>query len=116
MNVEEIYAFCGSLPAAVAKFPFDQQTLCMTVADKMFAVLPLEKPDIIIVKCDPELAIELRERHAEINPAWHFNKKHWNQIDISGTLPREIIEEQILHSYRLIIAGLTAKKRKELNL
>ena len=26
------------------------------------------------LKCDPELAIELREQHSEVTPAWHFNK------------------------------------------
>ena len=100
MNIEELYAFCSGLPAAVAKFPFDQETLCMTVGDKMFAVLPLEKPYTITVKCAPERAIEMRERYAGIPPAWHFNKRHWNQIDIPGTLSRDILEEEILHSYR----------------
>ena len=41
----------------------------------------------IAVKCDPDLAIELREKYTEITPAYHFNKKHWNGINMHGTLP-----------------------------
>jgi len=28
----------------------------------------------ISLKCDPELAIELREQYPEVTPAYHFNK------------------------------------------
>lgn len=71
---------------------------------------------MLIVKCDPARAVELRERYPEIAPAWHFNKKHWNMIDLYGTLPRDIIIDQITHSYSLIVAALPAKIRKSLNL
>ena len=116
MNIEEIYAYCMSLPRAQETFPFDQTTLVFKVGGKMFALLSLERPDIIMVKCDPERAIDLRERYADINPAWHLNKKHWNQMDFTGHLPQRLIEELILHSYQLVVEKLPRKTREALNL
>ena len=41
----------------------------------MFALLDLSEDSRgITLKFDPELAIELREQHPEVAPAWHFNK------------------------------------------
>ena len=116
MNIEEIYTYCLSLPQAQETFPFDQTTLVFKVGGKMFALLSLERPDIIMVKCDPERAIDLRERHTDINPAWHLNKKHWNQMDFTRHLPQQLIEELILHSYQLVVAKLPRKTREALNL
>ncbi len=81
----------------------------------MFALLPLDKPDIIIVKCDPERALELRERYSGIDPAWHFNKKHWNQMSLS-TVPQPLIEELVAHSYSLVAAKLPRHIKAELNI
>ncbi len=116
MNTEEIYTYCMSLPHAEDTFPFDQVNLVFKVGGKMFALLPLDKPEIIIVKCDPERAIELRERYAGINAAWHFNKTHWNQMDLTGSVPNALIEELIRHSYDLVVAKLTRKVKASLNL
>lgn len=80
MNCEEAYAYLTTLPHAEATFPFDDVSLVMKVGGKMFALLPLDAPDGITLKCDPERAIELRERYASVKPAWHFNKKHWNTV------------------------------------
>jgi predicted DNA-binding protein (MmcQ/YjbR family) len=42
---------------------------------KMFALLDLsEEGRGLTLKCDPDLAIDLREQHPEVTPAWHFNK------------------------------------------
>lgn len=114
MNIEQVYSYCMSLPHAEEAFPFDRNTLVFRVAGKMFAVLPLEKPDLLIVKCDPVRAIELRERYSGINPAWHFNKTHWNQIDLSGSVAVTLICELIKHSYDVVIAKLPRKVRQQL--
>lgn len=82
----------------------------------MFALIPLDKPEIIIVKCNPERAIELRERYAGINAAWHFNKKHWNQMELTRSVPTELIKELIIHSYESVVSKLPRKTRAEMNL
>ena len=75
MNVEEIREYCISKPVVTEGFPFNVTALVFKVAGKMFALLVLsEEARGISLKCDPELAIELREQHSEVTPAFHFNK------------------------------------------
>lgn len=95
-------------------FPFDKVTLVFKVANKMFALMSLNGELKISLKCEPERAIELRESHEAIIPAWHMNKKHWNTVQIDGTLANELIYELIDHSYELIVNKLTKTKKKEL--
>jgi predicted DNA-binding protein (MmcQ/YjbR family) len=57
----------------------------------------------VVVKCDPDIAIELRDRHEEITEAWHFNKRHWNAISLHGDLAESFIYEQVYNSYMLVI-------------
>ncbi len=116
MNAEEVYSLCASLPYSEATFPFDQVNLVFKVGGKMFALMPLDKPEIIVVKCNPERAIELRERYSGINAAWHFNKKHWNQIELTGTVPTTLIKELIAHSYELVVNKLPRKIREGMSL
>lgn len=103
MSIEEIRNFCLSLPYSEETLPFDDTTLVYKVAGKMFAVTDLEHSDWVVVKCDPDLAIELRDRHEEITAAWHFNKRHWNAISLNGDLSERFIFEQIFNSYMLVI-------------
>lgn len=116
MNPEEIYELCTSLPHAEACFPFDEVTLVFKVGGRMFAVNPLDKPDMLILKCDPERAVELRERYGGIAPAWHFNKKHWNMIDLKGSVPRPLITEMTTHSYNLVTGKLPRRIKEELGI
>jgi predicted DNA-binding protein (MmcQ/YjbR family) len=75
MNMEEIREYCIAKPLVAESFPFNDTALVFKVAGKMFALLDLSEDSRgISLKCDPELAIELRERHSEVTPAWHFNK------------------------------------------
>lgn len=103
MNIEDIRNYCMGLPYVVEAMPFDDTTLIFKVGGKWFAVADLEHNDKVVVKCDPDLAIELRDRHCEITPAWHFNKRHWNAISLSGDLAESFILEQIYNSYLLVI-------------
>jgi predicted DNA-binding protein (MmcQ/YjbR family) len=84
--------------------------------NKMFALLDLSEDSRgISLKCDPELAIELRERHTEVTPAWHFNKAHWNGVDIKGGVGDNLLQEWIDHSYDIVVASLPKSKREALN-
>jgi predicted DNA-binding protein (MmcQ/YjbR family) len=57
----------------------------------------------VVVKCDPDIAIALRDRYEEISEAWHFNKRHWNAIRLNGDLSQRLILRQIYNSYMLVI-------------
>jgi predicted DNA-binding protein (MmcQ/YjbR family) len=115
MNVEEVRDYCLLKKGVTESTPFDDVTLVFKVADKMFALLPLDETDLSInLKCDPELAISLREQYPCIKPGYHMNKTHWNTVMIDGSLSKEQILEMIDHSYDLIVSSLSKKNRETL--
>ena len=115
MNIEEIREYCISKPAVTEGFPFNETALVFKVAGKMFALLDLsEESRGLSLKCDPKLAVELREQHPEVTPAYHFNKKHWNTVDPTGSVPEEKIKELIDHSYEMVVIGLKRADREAL--
>ena len=115
MNIEEIREYCLSKRGVTEDFPFDEETLVLKVLDKMFALISLEKiPLQINLKCDPELAVELREKYEAILPGYHMNKKHWNSIIVDGTLRNELIYRWIDDSYNLVVKGLRKTEKEKL--
>ena len=115
MNIEEIRDYCLSKPAVTESLPFNDTALVFKVAGKMFALLDLsEKARGLTLKCDPELAIELREQHSEVTPAWHFNKQHWNGVDLKGSIGDHQLQEWIDHSYAIVVDSLPKSKREAL--
>jgi predicted DNA-binding protein (MmcQ/YjbR family) len=117
MDIEELREYCLSLPAVTEEFPFGPDVLVFKVGGKMFALTNLENfPTTFNAKCEPERAVELRERHPAIVPGWHMNKKHWNTVTLDGSLSGDLVRELVDHSYELVVAGLTRKARRELGL
>lgn len=113
MDVLTFRDYCLSLPMAEESTPFDETTLVYKIGGKMFAYADMVDFEWIGLKCDPDEAIVLRERYAEIEPAFHSNKKHWNGIRTTGDLPDSFVREQIRNSYRLVLAGVTPRVRRE---
>lgn len=113
MNVESLREYCLSLPLATEDFPFDETTLVFRVVGKIFAMLDLERPDVVSLKCNPAYALQLREEHPEISGAWHMNKKYWNQVNLSGHLEDELVQGLVRHSYAEVVKKLTRKERAE---
>ena len=115
MDSESIREYCLGKPLATEEYQFDDTILVFKVAGKMFACMSLERSDMLTLKCDAEYAIELRDRYSAIEPAWHFNKKYWNQ-HLLPALDDELVKHLIDHSYEEVIKKLTRKVRAELNL
>ena len=114
MNIEEIREYCLSKPGVTEGFPFNDTALVFKVG-KIFAILDLSEDSRgISLKCDPELAIELREHHPEVTGAWHLNKQHWNAVDLQGNVSDKQLKEWIDHSYEIVKASLSKKQREEL--
>lgn len=112
MNQEEIRNYCISKKGVTEEFPFNDTALVFKVAGKMFALLDLSVDNRgLTLKCDPGLALELRERYADVTPAYHFNKKHWNGINLTGNISDSNIKEWIDHSYSLVFNSLPASRR-----
>ena len=115
MNIESLREYCLSKKGVTESLPFNDTALVFKVAGKMFAVLDLSEDERgITLKCDPELAIELREQHSEVTPAWHFNKQHWNGIDLRGDISTTLLKEWIDHSYEEVVKKLPISKRNKL--
>ena len=111
MNIEELRDFCLTLPFVEEKFPFDESTLVFYIGGKMFALCNLEAANSVNLKCNPERAIELRERYVGIIPGWHMNKKHWNTIHLVSDVPEQLLHEMICDSYHLVVDKLPKKER-----
>jgi len=115
MNIEEIREYCLAKSGVAEGFPFNDTALVFKVAGKMFALLDLSEDSRgISLKSDPELAVELREQYPEVTPAYHFNKQHWNGIDLNGTISANQLKEWIDHSYNIVAGSLPKSKREEL--
>jgi len=114
MNIEELRDYCISKKAVTECFPFDEETLVFKVMDKMFLLTNINKELSMNVKCDPEKAIELREEYAAVLPGWHMNKKHWNTVNIDGSISDDKLKEWIDHSYDLIVSKLPKKLQNDL--
>ena len=97
---------------ATEDFPFDETTLVFRVENKIFAITDLDNTEWFCVKCDADRAIELRDSYPQIAPAWHMNKKYWNQMDIER-LPDSLVCELIDHSYDEVLKKLPKKIREK---
>ena len=115
MNLEELREYCISKPGVEETLPFGPDTLVFKVMGKAFVLTGFEgKPLRFNVKCDPEKAIDLRERCDCVKPGFHMNKKHWNTIVADGSVNNKLIKEWIDHSYELVVASLPKKEKEKL--
>ncbi len=115
MNIEEFREYCLQKPLVTEEFPFDESTLVFKVAGKMFALTDLEGDFTINLKCEPALALELRERYMCVLPGFHMNKKHWNTIVVDGSVDDDTIIDWIDHSYKRVVEGLPKKIREKIS-
>jgi len=103
MNIETLREYCISKKGVTESFPFGEDTLVFKAGGKIFALVNLDGDLSINLKCDPGLAIELRERYSSVTPGYHMNKKHWNTVLLDGSIPDKEVLSWIDHSYDLII-------------
>ena len=113
MNIETLREYCLTLPQVTEDFPFDETTLAFRIGGKIFAMIDLERTEWFVLKCNPDYALDLRDRHSEIAPAWHMNKKHWNQLNLFGSLSDTLIRSLIRHSYNEVIKKMPRKLKDE---
>lgn len=100
---KEVEEYVLSMPNAVLEYPFGENVAVYKVHDKMFALIAEGKEPVnLSLKCDPQLAIVLREKYETVMPGYHLNKKHWNTIVLSGQIPWEEVQSLIQHSYQLV--------------
>lgn len=115
LTLNQIRTYCRQKPGVTEEFPFDEVTLVLKVAGKMFALAGLDdQPVSLNLKCDPDWAQVLRDHYAAVRPGYHMNKRHWNTVTLDGSIPDEQVWEMINHSYRLVVQGLSRVARDRL--
>jgi len=115
MNIEEFRDYCITKKALTESFPFDERILVLKVMGKMFTLTGVDNFEFINLKCDPDLAIELRETYNAIKPGYHMSKKHWNSIYVNQDVSDKLIYQFVDDSYNLIVKSLSKKIQVELN-
>jgi predicted DNA-binding protein (MmcQ/YjbR family) len=103
MDAESFREYCLDKPGATEDTPFGPDNLVFKVGGKMFALLAIDAvPSAVNLKCDPDLALELRDRYEDVQPGYHMNKKHWNTVILEGGVPDAQLRTMIDHSYELV--------------
>jgi predicted DNA-binding protein (MmcQ/YjbR family) len=112
MDSRELREHCLALPGASEEFPFNDEVSVFKVGGTMFALSHLDgEPLQLSVKCDPDLAVQLRDSHPAIIPGYHLNKRHWNTITLDGSLPDQMVTDLLGDSYDLVVASLPKARR-----
>lgn len=114
ITLENIRKYCLKKNGKISEeFPFDEEILVYKVFGKMFLLTNVnEVPLSINLKCDPERAVELRERYPSVQPGYHMHKKYWNTVDVDGSMPDATVYDLIDHSYDQVVRGLPFKQQQ----
>ncbi len=106
MKFETLQSYCLAKQKATFDFPFDEETIVFRVNGRIFALAAISgRPLSVNLKCEPELAMQLREQYEAVKPGYHMNKKHWNTVTLDGSIPLREIYGMIDHSYDLVAAA-----------
>lgn len=116
MDKARLQAFCLTLPGTTHDYQVDWQADRYHVGEKMFAMMggDSQRKPIITLKCEPTRAEELRETYQSIIPGHYMNKTHWNSIYFDSNLSNDLLENLILHSYKLVFEKLTKKVQSQI--
>ena len=113
MDLAGFREYCLSKPGASEDTPFGPDVLVFKVGGKIFALAALaEVPTTVNLKCNPDLALDLRDRYEQVRPGYHMNKRHWNTVEIESGIPNIELRKMIDHSYELVIERLPKPKVK----
>jgi len=113
MDLAQFREYCLGEARATEGTPFGPDVLVFKVGGKMFALAALDEvPTRVNLKCDPDLALELRDRYEQVTPGYHMNKKHWNTVEIEDGIPDAELRKMIDHSYDLVASSLAKSTAK----
>jgi predicted DNA-binding protein (MmcQ/YjbR family) len=104
MDLAQFREYCLSKSHATESTPFGPEVVVFKIGGKMFALAALDEvPTRVNLKCDPDLALDLRDRYEQVTPGYHMNKKHWNTVEIESGIPDGELRKMIDHSYDLVV-------------
>ena len=115
MDADALKNVCLAFTGSEETYPFGPETAVFKVEGKVFALTAFGAETLkVSLKCEPELAEQLRATHPEIVPGYHLNKRHWNTVSLDGLLDDGMVRDMIEDSYDLIVSKLPKAKRLRL--
>lgn len=112
---DDVLNLCLGLPGAVEDYPFGDGAAVFKVEGRMFALVSLQgSTGSVNLKCDPGLAMEWRARYPAVRPGYHMNKRHWNTVDLDGSVDDGDLREMVDHSYEAVVSALPRAARARL--
>ena len=107
MTHKELEDYLLQLPKVWLDYPFGEGNAVYKYGDKpegkIVAIISEgSKPLRVSLKCDPKLALLLREKYETVQPGYHLNKQHWNTILCTGQVPDDELLDLARHSYELV--------------
>jgi len=111
MNIESFCDYCLSLPSVTEDMPFDDKVLVFRLKGKIFACVSTDNPDLVVLKCDADKAVDLRDSYQAIEGAFHWNKKYWNQIWLNSDVSDSLLRQLIDHAWDEVNRKLPLKQR-----
>ena len=111
----DLRVLCMGFAGAEETYPFSAEASVFKVRGKIFAIAHLaSEPPHISLKCEPELAVQLRNDWAAITPGYHLNKRHWNTVEMDGSLPEQLVRDMVEDSYDLVVSAMPKRVQEEL--
>ena len=117
MNLKQLESSFLNKQGTERETPFGEEYWVYKVMGKMFGLISWQDDPVNInLKCDPDLAQNLRATYEAVNPGYHMNKEHWNTVTIDNSIPDGEIVKMIDHSYDLVVKKLKKSDREKLKL
>jgi predicted DNA-binding protein (MmcQ/YjbR family) len=111
----DLRALCMGFEGAEETYPFSAEASVFKVRGKIFAIAHLGvEPPHISLKCEPELAVQLRNDWEAVTAGYHLNKRHWNTVVVDGSVPDRLVRDMVEDSYDLIVSALPKRVQVEL--
>ena len=115
MTAHALRKLCLGFPGAGESFPFGPESSVFKVEGKLFAISALAaSPLKVSLKCEPDLAEQLRAAHPAIAPGYHLNKRHWNTVTLDASVSDAMVRDMVEDSYDLIVAAMPRAVRARL--
>lgn len=121
-NYEWLDAYLLNKPGAQKDYKAEWEWFRYLVRGKMYAAVCTPGPEhpaygnrsMVLLKCDPELAVLFRQQYPDVIPGFYCNKEHWNSVYLDGNVPADTLRGMCDASYALVCKGLTKKVQREL--
>ncbi len=109
MNIEIIREQCLALEGVTEDMAFGPDYLLFRICGKIFACIDLQRPFLVVLKCNPDYAVDLRDRFSGISGAWHWNKTYWNDVRLDADVDDALVLSLVRHAYEEVVKKLPKK-------